>query len=399
MNRADFPMLDHNNIIYFDNGATTFKPKCVIDKMVDYYSNYTANCHRGDYDTSLKVDTEYEGVRDIVKDFIHASSSLEVVFTRGTTDSLNMVVFGFMKHHLKEGDEVLLTKSEHASNVIPWMELAKEMGIVIKYMELDRDHHLTMDSVLASITPRTKVISIAHVTNVVGDTRPVHEIGSLCREKGIYFVVDGAQSVLHFPTNVLEDHIDFLSFSSHKMLGPTGVGVLYGRMDLLKEMYPVSFGGGMNAYFEADGSYDFKDVPTCFEAGTPPIAEVIGLGEAIRYIQSIGVEKIHEHEISLQQYLMKELDKLPHILIYNRNTVGSIVAFNVKDVFSQDTSVYLNHYHICVRAGNHCAKILKDEFKIKNTCRVSFGLYNTKEEVDLLVQVLKQSENIFKVIL
>lgn len=399
MNRSDFPMLEGDRILYFDNGATTFKPKCVIDKMVDYYSNYTANCHRGDYDASLKVDIQYEGVRDIVKNFIHASSSREVVFTRGTTDSLNMVVFGFMKYHLQEGDEVLLTKAEHASNVLPWLALAKEIGIVIRYMDLDSDHHLTMDAVLKSITPKTKVISIAHVTNVVGDTRPVFEIGELCHEKGIYFVVDGAQSVLHIPTDVVKNHIDFFAFSSHKMLGPTGVGVLYARMDLLKEMHPISFGGGMNAYFEADGSYDFKEVPTCFEAGTPPIAEVIGLGEAILYVQSIGVEKIHDHEVSLQQYLMKELDQLPHILVYNRNTVGSIVAFNIKDVFSQDTAVYLNHYHICVRAGNHCAKILKDEFKIKNTCRVSFGPYNTKEEVDELIRVLKNSEAIFKVII
>lgn len=398
MNREDFPMLK-KDLIYFDNGATTLKPKCVIDAMVDYYSNYSANAHRGDYDISLQVDTAYEQVREKVKNFIHCKSKNEIIFTKGATESLNMVVFGYMKYRLKKGDEVLLTKAEHASNVLPWQELEKEIGIQIRYIPLNEDHTLTLENVKKIITPKTKVISIAHITNVVGDIRPLEEIGQLCQENNILLVVDGAQSVAHLPMDVEKYHIDFLAFSAHKMLGPTGVGVLYGKYELLENMKPLQFGGGMNSFFESDGTLEYKGIPTRFEAGTPPIAEVIGLGAAIEYLQGIGMERIHQYEVELKKYAIQELEKIPNITIYNKHSTGGIVAFNIDDVFSQDAALYLNHYHICVRAGNHCAKILKDELKIKNTCRISFYLYNTKEEIDRLVQVLKQSKDIFKIVL
>ncbi len=398
MNREDFPIFKEP-LIYFDNGATTMKPQCVIDALVDYYSNYTANAHRGDYDNSLKVDILYEGVRGKVRQLIDAPDASEVVFTKGTTESLNLVVFGFMKDHLNPGDEVLITKSEHASNVLPWMELEKEKGIVIKYIPLDEENKVTMENVQASLSPRTKVISIAHVTNVIGDIRPVQAIGQLCKEKGIYFVVDGAQSVPHMKVSVQEMKADFLAFSGHKMVGPTGVGVLWGRKELLEETKPLCYGGGMNTTFESTGEFELKEVPTKFDAGTPPIAEVIGLGEAIDYIMAIGLDKIHAHEQELKRYLLKRLEEVPKVIVYNKTTEGAIVAFNIEGVFSQDTAVYLNHYHICVRAGNHCAKILKDELKVKNTCRISFYFYNTKEEVDELIRVLKDAEHIFDVVL
>ncbi len=397
MNRDDFEILD-TGIIYFDNGATTLKPKCVVDKVVEYYTKYTANSHRGDYDNSLKVDIMYEGVRDKVRDFINANNSREIIFTAGATDSLNRVVFGFMKRKLKPGDEVLITKAEHASNVLPWLELEKEMGIIVKYIPLD-NHLVTIDNVINSITDRTKVISLAHVTNVLGDLRPIYDIGKICKDRNIYFVVDGAQSVPHRKVDVQELNIDFLAFSAHKMLGPTGVGVLYGKEELLEDLYPTSVGGGMNTSFDSTGVVEYKSLPSRLEAGTPNIAGVIGMGAAIDYLNKIGMDKIQAYEMELKQYLVSKLEDIDNIEVYNKDIPGGIVAFNIKDVFSQDTAVYLNYYHICVRAGNHCAKILKEDLNVKNTCRISFYLYNTKEEIDQLVKVLKESKDIFKIIL
>ena len=397
MNRDDFEILD-TGIIYFDNGATTLKPKCVVDKVVEYYTKYTANSHRGDYDNSLKVDIMYEGVRDKVRDFINANNSREIIFTAGATDSLNRVVFGFMKRKLKPGDEVLITKAEHASNVLPWLELEKEMEIIVKYIPLD-NHLVTIDNVINSITDRTKVISLAHVTNVLGDLRPIYDIGKICKDRGIYFVVDGAQSVPHRKVDVQELNIDFLAFSAHKMLGPTGVGVLYGKEELLEDLYPTSVGGGMNTSFDSTGVVEYKSLPSRLEAGTPNIAGVIGMGAAIDYLNKIGMDKIQAYEMELKQYLVSKLEDIDNIEVYNKDIPGGIVAFNIKDVFSQDTAVYLNYYHICVRAGNHCAKILKEDLNVKNTCRISFYLYNTKEEIDQLVKALIESKDIFKIIL
>ncbi len=398
MNREDFKILD-TNLIYFDNGATTLKPVQVVDSIVDYYTNYTANAHRGDYDNSLKVDMMYEGVRDKVKKLINSEKTSEIIFTAGTTDSLNRIVFGFMKNKLKSNDEVLITKAEHASNILPWLELEKEIGIVVKYIPLTNDNTVSTENVKNSITENTKVISIAQVTNVLGDTRPIEDIGKICKENNIYFVVDGAQSVPHMKIDVNKSNIDFLAFSAHKMLGPTGVGVLYGKYELLDELKPTIVGGGMNSLFESDGLVEYKKLPTRLEAGTPNIAGVIGLGRAIDYLLDIGMDKIHDYEIELKHYLLKRLEEVPNIEIYNKNIEGATVAFNLEGVFAQDTAVYLNHYHICVRAGNHCAKILKDELHVKNTCRISFYLYNTKEEIDKLIDVLKRSKDIFKIVL
>lgn len=398
MNREDFLMLN-NDIVYFDNGATTLKPKCVVEKMEKYYTVHTSNIHRGDYDASMITNELYDNTRNIVKDFINCNSSNEVIFTSGTTMSINMIVFGYMKTHLKKGDEVLLTKSEHASNVLPWIKLSEDIGIVLKYMALDDVYSLTVDSVNNSITDKTKVISIAHVTNVVGDVRDIVAIGKICRDKNILFCVDGAQSVPHMKVDFKNANIDFLSFSGHKMLGPTGVGVLVAKEKLLNEMEPLFYGGGMNSSFESDNSYELKKGPSKFEAGTPPIAEVIGLSEAIKYLMNIGMDKVHKYEIDLKKYLVEELEKIPNIILYNKNSDSGILAFNIDGVFPQDTSIYLNHYHICVRAGNHCTKMLKDEIGVKNTVRISMYLYNTKEDIDKLVSVLKNSKDIFNIVL
>ena len=386
MNRDDFNILN-NNIIYFDNGATSLKPKCIADSISFYYNNYSANAHRGDYDLSLLVDNKYEGTRTIVKEFINARKNKEIIFTSGATDSLNKIIFGYFKNYLKEDDEVLLTKSEHASNILPWFELKDEINIKINYIPLT-NLEVTLDNVKNSITDKTKVISIAHITNVVGDIRPIKEIIEYAHSKNILVIIDGAQSVAHTKIDVQDLDIDFLAFSAHKMLGPTGVGVLYGKEELLNNIKPIIFGGGMNASFQFDGTRVYNEIPSLLEAGTPNIAGVIGLGEAIKYLNSIGMDNISNYEKDLKKYAVKKLKEVNDIIIYNENSESGIITFNIKDIFAQDLAIYLNKYNICVRAGNHCAKILKDELGIKNTCRISLYFYNTKEEIDYLVNIL-----------
>lgn len=398
MNREDFPILS-TDVVYFDNGATTLKPKQVLKSICDYYNIYTANAHRGDYDNSLKVDIMYEEARRKVKNLIDAERKEEIIFTKGATESLNMVVFGFMKEVLKKGDEIIISKAEHASNILPWLELKKQIGVEIKYVKLDSDYKVTLDNLKNSITDKTKVISLAHITNTIGDERPIYEIGKLCKDNDIYFVVDGAQSVPHRKISVRDNNIDFLAFSAHKMCGGTGTGVLYGKYDLLDKLVPLNYGGGMNSYFEENLDIEYKHLPTRLEAGTPNIEGVIALAAAIDYLENIGFDKIAEHEKQLRDYLVEKLSNIPNVKIYNKNSTTGIVLFNLDKVFAQDTAVYLNNYHICVRAGNHCAKMLKDELNVKNTCRISLYLYNTKEEIDKLIKVLENSYNIFKEVL
>ncbi|MDD3241432.1 MAG: cysteine desulfurase [Bacilli bacterium] len=393
MNREDFPILS-TGIIYFDNGATSMKPKCILDEVSEYYSKYTANAHRGDYDNSLIVDEKYEEVRTKTKKLINSKSDKEIVFTKGTTDSINLVANGFIKDILVENDEIIITKAEHASNILPWLRLAKEKNIIVKYIPLNENNEVTIENLLNTISEKTKVISLAHITNVIGDTRPIKEIGQICKDKGIYFIVDGAQSVPHIKADVQELNIDFLAFSAHKMLGPTGVGVLYGKEEYLEKINPQVLGGGMNSTFTSAGEVKYKSIPTALEAGTPNIEGVIAFGRAIDYLLEIGYEKINEYEKELSEYLREKLNLVRNIEIYNKEIEGSIVAFNIKGYFAQDTAVFLNKYKICVRAGNHCAKILEEEINVKNTCRISLYFYNTKEEIDKLIEVLNKQEEI-----
>ena len=387
--REDFPMLK-KDIIYFDNGATTLKPSILIDSLKDYYENYSANAHRGDYDISLKVDKLYENTRTIIKEFINAKKDSEIIFTSGATDSLNKIVFGYFRNTLKENDEVLLTLAEHASNILPWFELKDELNLKLNYIPLDENYELTLENVKKNITPNTKVISIAHVSNVVGDIRPIKEIIEYAHKNNILVIVDGAQSVPHIKIDVQDLDIDFLAFSAHKMCGPTGVGVLYGKEELLNNIKPIIFGGGMNASFDYDGVRIYKEAPQLLEAGTPNIADVIAFGKVVEYLNKIGIENIEKKEKELKKYLVEKLSQNENIIIYNKNSESGIVTFNYKDIFAQDLAIYLNKYNICVRAGNHCAKILKEELKVKNTCRVSLYFYNTKEEIDKLVEVLNK---------
>lgn len=399
MNREDFSMLKNENLIYFDNGATTLKPESVVNSMVDYYNKYCANAHRGDYSNSQKVDNIYEGVREKIKKFISANDKNEIVFTSGTTDGINRIVFGYFKYHLEKDDEVLITESEHASNVLPWFILKEELGIKIKYIPLNENNEVDIKNVEKSITPKTKVISLAYVTNVIGDIRPIRDIVELAHKNNILVVGDGAQSISHIKTDVVMDDIDFFTASAHKMYGPTGIGFLYGKFNLLNEMKPTTYGGGMNAMYLKDGYLELREVPAKFEAGTQNIAGVIGMGSAIDYINSIGINKIIAHEHKLKEYLIEKLQTLTNIEIYNKDTTGSIVAFNIKDIFSQDVAIYLDKHNICIRSGNHCSKMLNQVFKVNNTCRVSFSFYNTYKEIDEFIKHLKNIDNIWQEIL
>lgn len=390
-----FPMMN-KDIIYFDNGATTWKPQSVIDAITEYYTEYTANAHRGDYNISLKVDMAYEGARDKVQKFINARSREEVIFTSGATESLNMIVTGFFENVLEAGDEVIISDAEHASNVLPWFRLAQKKGIVIKYVPFDETFHVTLEAIKRTVTPKTKVISLAEITNVVGDVRPIDDITKFAHDNNIFVVVDGAQSVPHKKTDVQGSDVDFLAFSGHKMCGPTGIGVLYGKKELLENMDPMKMGGGMNESFDTENDIYLKELPTRLEAGTPNIAGAIGLGKAIDFLNEIGMDNILCHEIALKKYMTEKLSKISHIDIINDECDSGILAFNVDGVFPQDVAIFLDKYNICVRAGNHCAKILKKAIGVKNTVRVSFYLYNTKEEVDTLVELLSDRDKIMK---
>ena len=397
MNYNDFNLLNQN-IVYLDNGATTLKPKVLSEAISDYYNNYSANAHRGDYDMSLKVDTMYEKTRTLVKELINAKSEKEIVFTSGATDSLNKIIFGYAKNILNEEDEVLITKAEHASNILPWFELSDQIGIKVKYIDLTDEYKVTLDNVKKSITAKTKIISLAHITNVVGDVRPLDEIIEYAHKNNILVIVDGAQAVAHKPVDVQKLDIDFLAFSAHKMCGPTGVGVLYGKEELLKNMMPIILGGGMNASFEEDSTRVYSELPHRFEAGTPNIAGVIGFGRVLEYLLDIGMEKINNYEQELRKYAISKLKKNNNLIIYNENSESGIITFNYHNVFSQDLAIYLNKYNICVRAGNHCAKILKNEIGVKNTCRVSLYFYNTKDDIDKLVDALNNENLINEII-
>lgn len=390
--KKDFPMLN-KNLIYLDNSATTLRPNSVIESITDYYNNYSANAHRGDYDISRKVDEKYEQVRKKTAKFLNAEKSSEIIFTSGTTEGLNIIINGFFKSYLKAGDEILTTKAEHASLILPWFEVVKKTGARVNYIDLEDDLSVSLENVKKSVTKNTKVISLAHITNVIGDIRPIKEITDYAHKLGIIVVVDGAQSVPHQKIDVQDLDIDFLSFSAHKMLGPTGVGVIYGKEKYLTKVKPLVVGGGMNSYFDSMMNVEYKKLPHKLEAGTPNIAGVIGFGEAIDYIEKLGLEDIHKYEIDLKKYLVEKLSKLKNIIIYNKDIPNGIVTFNVDGVFSQDVAAYLNKKNICIRVGSHCAKILSEVLGVKNTCRVSLYFYNTKEHIDALVEAL-DNENI-----
>jgi len=399
--RNDFPMLkqtmEGEPLVYFDNGATTLKPQVVIDSIVDYYSNYSASAHRGDYSISYRVDVTYEKTREKVRNFINASKKEEIVYTSGATESLNLAANGFFKHILKKDDEIILNYAEHASNVLPWYKLSEEIGISVKFVKLD-DHKLNLEKIKEVVTEKTKLITFAQVSNVLGYVLPAKEICDYAKENNIFSLVDGSQSIPHLSIDVQDMGCDFFAFSAHKMCGPTGVGVLYGKHNLLKEMSAYKMGGGMNARFDDQGNVSYKKPPYIFEAGTPNIAGVIGFGAAIDYLETIGMDNIHQYEMELKKYAMDKISKLDNVVVYNGDSESAIITFNLIDIFAQDTASHLNRYGIAVRAGHHCAKVLHNDIKTTVTCRASLYFYNTFEEIDKFVEALKKGDEYLEAI-
>lgn len=388
--RKDFPMIvNRPDLIYFDNGATTYKPQAVIDAVTGFYTGYTSNVERGDYETAAKADKAYGDTRKIISRFINCDPK-EVVFTANITASMNQIAYGLMKNFLKEGDVVLTTEAEHASNLLPWYRMEKEYGVKVEYIPVDKQGVCHAEDVRKAMHDKVKVIAMAHVTNVLGSVQPIKEIAAIAHENGAYMVMDGAQSVPHRKIDVRDLDVDLMGFSSHKMCGPDGVGVLYGRYDILQKMDPVFLGGGMNARFYSDGTIVLKNAPEKFEAGTPNIEGVIGLGAAAEYLMSIGMDNISAYEKELRRYFKEKIEKLDNIEFYNPDNETGPITFNVKGVFAQDAAGYLGSKHICVRSGNHCAKILHEVIGTDQTIRASLYFYNTKEEIDRFVEAASE---------
>ena len=387
--RKDFPMIQNNpDLVYLDSAATSLKPQCVIDAVVDFYTKHTSNVHRGDYRVAEINDKLYDGTRNLVAELIHCDKD-EVVYTHNVSHSLNQIAFG-LKPMLKKGDTVLITYAEHASNVLPWFALQKEIGINIEYIETDEEANITIDTFKKAMHEGVKVVSVAEVTNVLGSIQPIKEMCEIAHSYGAYMIVDGAQSVPHMKVDVKDLDVDFLGFSAHKMCGPSGVGILYGKKKLLDAMEPVFYGGDMNARFNKDGEMLLKDTPVKFEAGTPNIEGVIGTGAAIQYLLSIGLDNIHEYEKELRAYAIDKLSQLDNIEIINPNNLYGPIDFNANGVFAQDAAGFLASKNIAVRSGNHCAKILHNIIHTDQSIRASLYFYNTKEEIDRFVEACKE---------
>lgn len=391
---VDFPMLNktmqNHRLVYLDNAATSFKPTIVLDAIRDYYENYCANTHRGDYDIAHFADVNYDKARQTVADFINADKN-EVVFTAGTSMSINMIAYGYGMTFLKPGDEILLTEAEHASNVLPWFTVAKETGCTIRYIPLTKEGRLTPENVEKAMSKKTKIVAIAQVTNVLGYVVDIKTISKIVHKYGALIMVDGAQSVPHIKVDVKDLDCDFLSFSGHKMCGPTGIGVMYGKYELLKVMEPLMSGGGMNARFNTCGEVTLLLPPAKFEAGTQNIEGAIGLAAAIKYLDKIGMDNIEKYEKGLRDYAISKLKELDNVILYNETAESGIITFNIKDVFAQDAATYLNSRGVCVRSGQHCAKILMDFLGTVATVRASLYFYNTKEDIDVFVDACKKA--------
>lgn len=401
--RADFPILERTMngypLDYLDNSATTLKPKAMIDEVVRYYTYLGANAHRGDYEMSAQVDHAYEGARQTTADFIHAAKKEEVIFTSGTTESLNMLALMITNEWLKEGDVVLSTETEHASSILPWQQAGYDKKIPVNFIPLTEKGLLTVDNFRKALedNPTTRVVAVAQVSNVLGYTAPIKEMAKICHEKNILLVVDGAQSVAHMPIDVQDLDCDFFCFSGHKMCGPTGIGVLYGKFDLLEKLRPVYFGGESNARFYKYEALILKRTPYKFESGTMPIEGALGMAAAMRYLKKIGLDSIHKYELELKNHFMERYEKelKDKVTIYNPDNGSGIITFNVFDngklIFPQDMASFLSGKGIAVRSGQHCAKLMGDLIKAPGTVRASIYFYNTFEDIDRLVDALKEA--------
>jgi cysteine desulfurase, sufS subfamily len=399
--REDFPILKrkikNNDLIFFDNGATTQKPIQVIDAISDYYKNYNSNIHRSVYTLGDESEKIYEESKHLVKEFINANSHEEIIYTSGTTESMNFIA-RIIEQDVEDGDEIILTYMEHHANLVPWQQLAIRKNLTLRFLDLDELGRININQLKELINDKTKIVSICHASNVLGNINPVYEIGSLLKDKDIYFVVDAAQSVPHMKIDVDKMNCDFLAFSSHKMCGPTGIGVLYGKKNLLEKFDPVEFGGGMIGVVEEKLS-TWAILPDKFEAGTPLLAEAAGLGATIKYLEDIGLENIESYTKELTKYLYDELSKISNIKIYGTNEISdrvSLVSFNLEGVHPHDLTSFLDEKGICIRAGHQCTQPLLGKLGTYSVARASLYFYNTKEEIDFFIQVLKETKEFFE---
>jgi cysteine desulfurase/selenocysteine lyase len=399
--RADFPILARQvhgkPLVYLDNAATSQKPRQVIQALVDYYESYNANIHRGVHALAEEATERYETTRRRVARFIGADGPDTIIFTRNTTESINLVAYTWGRQHVGPGDEILLTEMEHHSNLVPWQILAQEKGARLRFAEIRADGSLDLEQIRTLIGPRTRLVAMVHMSNVLGTINPVAEVARLAHEQGALMLVDGAQSVPHMPVRVDDLGCDFLAFSSHKMLGPTGVGVLWGRRDLLESMPPFLGGGEMIADVSREVS-TYNVLPWKYEAGTPNVADVVAFAAALDYLESVGMPAIREHERELIAYALESLGAQPDVTIYGPRDParrGGVVAFNLGDLHPHDVSAVIDYEGIAIRAGHHCCQVLAKKLDLAATARASFYLYNTEAEVDSLVDALGRVREIF----
>ncbi|MEM8651668.1 MAG: cysteine desulfurase [Pseudomonadota bacterium] len=397
--RADFPILSREvhgkPLVYLDNGASAQKPQAVIDAVSHVYSNEYANVHRGLHFLSNAATEAYENSREIVRKFLNAPSVDEIVFTKGTTEAINLVAYGWAMKHLSEGDEIVLTIMEHHSNIVPWHFLRERMGVKLKWVYVDDDGSFNIDTFKDAISENTKLVAITHMSNVLGTVVPLKEVCSIAHEQGIPVLADGSQSAVHMPVDVQDLDVDFYCITGHKLYGPSGIGALYGKMEYLKDMQPYQGGGEMILdVFEDEVTY--ADPPHRFEAGTPPIAQAIGLGAALEYVESIGRTAIAAHEADLRDYAQQELSKINSLRIFgNAPDKGAIFSFELEGIHAHDVSMVIDRSGVAVRAGTHCAQPLLQRYGVTSTCRASFAMYNTKSEIDKLVEALEKARGFF----
>ncbi|MGJ3204470.1 cysteine desulfurase [Geobacillus sp. FJAT-46040] len=396
--RALFPILHQqvngHPLVYFDSAATSQKPLPVIETLDRYYREYNSNVHRGVHTLGTKATDAYEGAREKVRRFLNAQSAQEIIFTRGTTASLNLVAASYGRANVKEGDEIVITYMEHHSNLIPWQQLAKQTGATLKYIPMQEDGTIDLRDVEAAITKAAKIVAIAHVSNVLGTINPVREIARIAHERGAVVVVDAAQSAPHMKVDVQELDCDFLALSGHKMCGPTGIGVLYGKKKWLEQMEPIEFGGEMIDFVELYDS-TWKELPWKFEGGTPIIAGAIGLGAAIDFLEQVGLDAIAAHEHELAQYALERMADIEGVTVYGPKERAGLVTFNIDGVHPHDVATVLDAEGIAIRAGHHCAQPLMKWLGVTATARASFYLYNTKEEIDAFIAALQKAKEYF----
>lgn len=405
--RQDFPILsrklfDGKNLVYLDNAATTQKPKEVIDAISRYYSEYNANIHRAVYQIAEEATEEYEKTREKIRKFINARHSEEIIFTRNTTESINLVAYAWGGSNVKKGNKIILTEYEHHSNLVPWQILGRTKGAKLNYLQVDNEGYISLEELdkIISITGegKTKLITLSEMSNVLGTIFPVKELIKLAHDKKIPVLLDGAQSVPHMPTDVQDTDCDFLAFSAHKMLGPTGVGVLYVKKEILEKMNPFISGGDMIKEVHKENTI-FNEIPYKFEGGTPNIADVIGFGAAIDYLNEIGMKNVREHEVKMTEYLMSKLTEIKSIKIYGPKRSedrGGLVSFNIEGIHPHDCATILNDFGVAIRSGHHCAQVLMEKLDIVASSRASLYIYNTKEEIDILIDALNHARRIFK---